>query len=519
MARKGENPSITDTIYNHGVQLLVSETGDKRLPVVRIPLPTEAERTNESRSIYLQTQRFGGVEEFNGGAAGLTSTPSPHTTTTVGRTALVEAVKRERGIENCYLPFKGDIAPAHLIAWVWGEDLERVDITKLAQMTGKEREKFFRAAERQVASGVNILKRALSITDKEELMRIRHYGVFGHATSEERKTTGGARGAQSVADWHTNIAYLPRGEMTSLAHIEEVSVADLMKQMGILDTVTFSLFHPAERKRIEELTIQRLPNRKVTITMDMAHGRATDGSEIAFHEGATLRFPDGISYTDAMQVLTDYVGDKEELNIGLRERFELYHKNKSNRNFVAALKSETLQFVESKGYSGRFGEQLVDLTFGSKPTRIQLDKWIEDLKHEGRSREDASLQSLERRKNRYEKILQRLRQPDGKPNLDGLRQLNRVLEIHFKMNPLEAEMFTRMIYDTVKTGEYIDSVDDNIEFTWPVHYSGSFIYDNYEVYEDGSIIVRSMSIASKLGSTKGALEDLMRVAVKRKMAK
>ncbi len=519
MLRGREYVSVTETIYNHGVQVLASEIDEKRLPVVRIPSPPDAERTNESKSIFRQAALFGGIDEFKGGSAGLTSTPSPHTTTTIGRTTFLEAVKRERGIDDCQLPFKGDKAPAHIIAWVAGEDLERVDLTRLGELPTLEREKYFRAAERQVASAVNILIKSLNITDKEELMRIRHYGVFGHATPQERRDTGGARGAQSVADWHTNIAFLPRGEMTSLAQIEDVTIADLMKQMGVLDTVTFSLFHPAERKRIEELTMQRLPNRKVTITMDMVHGSATDGSEVTFHEGATLRFPGGVSYTEAMHVLADYVYDKEDLNNGLRKRFELYHKNRANKVFVDSLRTDTFKFVEGKGFHGRFAEQLVDLAFGSKPTRIQLDRWIADLTAEGRTEDDDSLRLLKGKRDRYEKILASLRLADGKPNPEGMRRIQNLIEARFQMNSLEAEIFTRMIYDTVKTEEYIESQNDNIEFTWPVHFSGSFIFNDYEVQDDGTINVRSITIATKLASTKGALEDLMRVAVSRKMAK
>lgn len=511
---------VTD-VYYYGVSELAAETeGERMLPVVYIPEMPGAVRTNSAESIYQQALEFGGIYKTEGVLVGLTANPSPHTTEMIPRDLFLEAIRTIRHNANPQLPFEGDQVPAHLIAWMWGEGLSRVDLTYLGSLPAADREKYFEATEREVVDAIKILRRSLNIETSEEKRRIRHYGVFGIGTEEERKKTGGARGAQSVIDGHSSVAYLPRGAMTKQAEIRPVEIGDVMKQMGVFDTVVTRQISQPERKRIKQIVMRRLPNiPKVVVTSGSEHGDATDGSEIIFHEGVTLRFPDGLTYTEAMQVLTDYIGDREDLYQGLRKRNELYHKNRGNPAAVEAIKGELREYLASKGYEDKsFAKRLINMALGTQPTRIQVDRWIEDLKAEGRTEDDPSLKRLETKKKAYERLLGHMSLPDRKPNIQYFDFLHKVLQNNFGMDQLESEMFARMLYDTVKTPEYVDSRDNNIEFTWPVHFSGSYIIDNYKLDEHGKMKIFSMTIASKLGSTKGALEDLMRVAVSRRMA-
>ena len=57
-----------------------------------------------------------------------------------------------------------------------------------------------------------------------------------------------------------------------------------------------------------------------------------------------------------------------------------------------------------------------------------------------------------------------------------------------------------------------------IKFTWPASLSLSYMLEEYEVGEDGKIIVKKLTFSPRFMTEKGALEDIAGQRLKRETA-
>ncbi len=82
----------------------------------------------------------------------------------------------------------------------------------------------------------------------------------------------------------------------------------------------------------------------------------------------------------------------------------------------------------------------------------------------------------------------------------------------YGVNDFEADILVRMAEDRLKPPEKYQ----DIQFTFPPQLSCSYLFE-WERDEQGKIKIYGISLATRLGSTKGAFEDLAGVVIRRSM--
>lgn len=499
--------SITRLMYDKGIDPLTDFIHEeRRFPVLVVPSQIES-RTNSGISIRAEAEAFAGLHDADGVLSGLTIPAAPHTLSSVRKEDLSARIESTIG-RKPEIPVLSEDVAAHLLVWMWGEQGTRVDALALSLLPDTERQRYIDAIEHETERGVKLLSELLQLPPSEASKSLRLYGLWGHGTMDERKQTGLVRGAQSQEDFHINIAHLSSLETATLAESKEVTLSELMKQIGAWDTVVFELFDQKIQNRMLKIVQARLPGKVVGVTTEQVHGSNSDGSAVRYHEGFRLKFLDGVTFSESMQVLLDIVQEGEVLYSGLRDRYDAYQKNNANPIAVASIRDEMLEFVTARGFDGKIGQKMVDLTLNVKPTYIQVCSYTDALMKEGKSEHDASLKHLQQTKKRYEKLHERLNQPNGR------EKFSQVLLNHYGFTQLEADIFTRKIEDHVRPVKEAGK----IEFTMPVHMSGSYLFRDYDIKPDGTIGVNELTVATRIGSTKGMIEDLVGVVIRRETA-
>jgi hypothetical protein len=478
--------------------------GDGTFPV--IAAPSQGERSDTIDSIHHEVTLFSGVEERGPASAGLTFASSPHTVSTLQREKVLQATSKKIEGLPTLITENNEIA-AHLIVWWWGEKGARYDIQKLAPLSDRERAPFLDNIAAQLTTGIDLMQDSLDLPKDQTTTNIQVYGLLGHATAEERQKEGLSRGSQSNPNGHINITYIPTQEITESASTEHVNLAELIKQIGPWDTVLFDLCKGAVSEKIRSIVETRTNNNPpVEVRTNQDHSIRSDGKAVRFFEGYRMRFDEPITTNAALHILLDIVNQYEEYYQKTQFSYREYHKNIGNKNKRDEIKADILSEAENMGFTNQIGEHLTDLILNIPPTYGQITTWAEELREEGRSNDDVSLRILQGKKRSYKMIEQRLHTPEGKAFY------KRGFQRMYGANDFEADILIRMAEDRIKSHEQYQ----DIQFTFPPQLSCSYLLE-WGRNEQGNINIHGISLATRLGSTKGALADLAGVVIRRTM--
>ncbi|GEM_PF-3629036 len=477
--------------------------GERRAPVVSIPY--QGARSDDSQSIRNEVENFSGMRTVEDVSAGLTLSLSPHTVARVSTSAIESAVQTTLGTKPSVLP-EEDVA-AHLLTWWWGKDGSRCDLLQLSHLPDREREKYIQVIAQQVSDGVEVLRASLGLSKEDAAQAIKIYGLWGHGTAEERRQTGLSRGAQSSPDGHLNIAYHPY-ENIHAANLQQVTLSETAKQIGAWDSITFYRFESTITEQIRRIVAARTHNNPaVEVAAVQTHSARSDGKALRFFEGHKVTFDRPVDFHTATVILLDTVDQFGTFYDKLSAHYAGYHKNITDSEKKAHIRKQLLEDAHAMKFEGPAGEELADYVLSMQPTYTQVTRWAQELQDEGKSPDDPSVTTLVHLRGKYKAINDRLNRPGGR------NFVRAILLGNYDITSFEADILLTMIEDRLKPAEEYR----NIEFTMPKYFSGSYFFEDYEISEDRSIQVKSLTFSSRLGSTKGAIEDMLGVVIRRSM--
>ncbi len=494
--------------------------GEERLPVHHIIPEGNFVRTDNGNNIFREGAKLFGVFVNKSVRSTLTLNPAPHVPDKIPAEIVKEASSRKFG----FIPDLGDLTQIgpHLVAW-WqkldtpsestvGEQTgSRCDMLGLAQLPDEERKDYFAAISQQIENGINLMADCLGLSDNE-LGNLRVYGLFGHATLEERRLMGLSRGAQSAPDGHLNIVYLPEVTRTKTMP-EDVKTKDMVKQIGAWDTVVEDLFGSGIQRVIQSTALHRLNPRDriednpIYVTRVSNKTTSSDFSHMNFFEGFKIGFDKAITIEPSLGVLTDILKKGSDLYSAALSNYEQYYKNIKNPEKKKIIFDNLKASAKAFGFPNNMADEFAKFVFSIKPTHGQLDKWIKELEIDQQPKntaadifkiEDSSLLNLKKIKRFYENMAKRLNATGGR------ERVKKHLQEAKKLSPLDADLFLSVIEDRFKL---MDDRSNNISSIMAPFLSGSYMLD-YVRDTTGRIMVKGISLSTRLGTDKGVVEDL-----------
>ena len=450
------------------------------------------------KNLFEEAERYGFKSQIirDGNVFSLITPPaSPHTT------EMIKINLNDQEVE----------IPAHLIVW-WGKVGERIDFLSLSRMKEEERKKFFSLIGENIKIAFQFLYDNLPEEYKnkpDQVLEI--YGLVGHANEEERKNSGLSRGAQSNPEGHINICFHPYDKYRKKVEKKGINAADFLKHTGVMDTILMNNFGDF----FSQITglIFNIPN--LSVYWELKH--VSSKNQISIYEGLKLNFYEKpLQLNEALEFIAKIVGFYDQIYEDLKQGFENYWKNIGNENkkteMIRELKRSLVERLRQIGVRNvemfdRQIDSLVDMTFSFRPTYQQLTNWEKD------ENIDESLRDrISRLKNKYEKRRKRLK---SMTNEEKNAFVDRVARF-YGVDSIVAESLVLMIENQIA-----DPADDwkNIKFTFPNQISLSWMIEEYEIGDNGEILVTKITVAPRFMTEKGAFEDIGGMRVIRKEGK
>jgi len=284
-----------------------------------------------------------------------------------------------------------------------------------------------------------------------------------------------------------------------------------LKHTGVMDTILMNNFGDF----FSQITglIFNIPNLSVFWVLKHASSK----NQISIYEGLKLNFYEKpLQLNEALEFIAKIVGFYDQIYEDLKQGFENYWKNIGNENkkteMIRELKRSLVERLRQIGVTNveifdRQIDSLVDMTFSFRPTYQQLTNWEKD------ENIDESLRDrISRLKNKYEKRRKRLK---SMTNEEKNAFVDRVARF-YGVDSIVAESLVLMIENQIA-----DPADDwkNIKFTFPNQISLSWMIEEYEIGDNGEILVTKITVAPRFMTEKGAFEDIGGMRVIRKEGK
>ena len=446
---------------------------------IRIKLENEAE----------QLRVFFSTIENDGVCSLITPAASPHTPETIP------------------ILINGKPMPAHLIVWWWGRG-KRVDLINLSRLDSELRKKYLEAISQQIKQSVSFLFKYLPEDYQQKYSKwLEIYGLVGHANSNERKKTGLSRGAQSHPEGHINIVFHPYDKYREKGQKEEIDAADFLKHVGVMDTILMKKWGDF----FTQVSHFLLKSNDLSTSWELKHALSND--QISFYEGLRLNFyKRPINLNEALENICQVISFYDQFYQLLKSGFENYWKNIGNENkkteIISKLKHSLIEKLRQIGVMNlkTFDDQidgLVDFTLSFKPTYQQLKNWEQD-----ESVDESSRKIISRLKNKYEKRRERLK---SMTNEEKKAFVDKAAGF-YGVSSIVAESLVLMIKNQIA-----DPANDwkNIKFTWPNQLSLSYMIEDYEIDNNGEILVKKITIAPRFMTEKGTFEDMAGMIIRR----
>jgi hypothetical protein len=452
-------------------------------------------RDKFTKDLFEEAERYGFKSQIlrDGNVFSLiTPAASPHTT---------EMIKINLNSQEVEIP-------AHLIIW-WGEVARRVDFLSLSRMKEEERKKLIDL----ISSNIHAAWRVLYDSLPEERYKnnvskfLEIYGLVGHATEEERKNSGLSRGAQSNQEGHINICFHPYDKYRKQAEKKGINAADFLKHTGVMDTILMNKFGDF----FSQITglIFNIPN--LSVSWELKH--ASSENQISIYEGLRLNFYEKpLQLNKALEFIAKIVGFYDQIYEDLKQGFENCWKNIGNENkkkeVIRQLKRSLVERLRQIGVINvemfdRQIDSLIDMTLSFRPTYQQLTNWEKD------ENIDESLRDIiSRLKNKYKKRRERLKTMTNEQRKVFVDRVARF----YGVDSIVAESLVLMIENQIA-----DPADDwkNIKFTFPNQISLSWMIEEYEIGDNGEILVTKITIAPRFMTEKGVFEDIAGMKIDR----
>ncbi len=494
--------------------------GEGRLPVLEIVPEGNFARTDNGNNIFREGANLFGIFTNKFARSTLTLNPAPHVPGKIPAEVVRNAALRRFG----FIPNLGNLNEigTHLVVWWQKLDTppetpieeqtgSRCDMLGLAQLPETDRKNYFSAISQQIENGVNLMAECLGLSE-DGLRNLRVYGLFGHATWEERNKFGLSRGSQSAPDGHLNIVYLPE-DVSKKTNPEAVTAKEMVKQIGPWDTVVDNLFGSGIQRMIQNTALSRLnprdvkENNPIYVTRLSDYTTSSDFSHMNFFEGYKLNFGQSISIERSLAVLTDILKKGSDLYSAALSNYEAYFKNSHNPDRKKAIFDNLKTSAKLFGFGDRMAGEFANFVFSIKPTHGQLNKWINEIEadiHSHNAGTDNSeisadnLAYLKKVKRVYQRIAVKLHATGGRESLrKHLQHVN-------NLSPLDADLLLSVIEDRFKL---MDEKVTNISSIMSPFLSGSYMLD-YTRDNQGHIMVKGISLSTRLGTDKGVVEDL-----------
>lgn len=461
-------------------------------------------RTDRGESIREEARKTAGLETFGSGLAGFTLPAAPHTSSTMHTSAFSAAVQTLYDIVPELRTNITDLA-SHLIVWWWGMNGERMDVNRLSSLSDSERAPIIEVLTRRTRDAAKILRDVNSVIPSEISRKIRVYGLWGHATSQERLANGLARGAQSSPDGHLNVLYLNQDDTLSNIMLEDAKEDEIIKQIGPWDSLFFEEFEGVIAARLKNTVAKRLRYHHVgaEIRADQDHSIRTDGKNASFFEGYRISFDDALPMQHVMNIMLDIVGDFGGFYTQLRDGYEKYHKYKyaGNPGEQERARIKLQQDIRQFGFDNRSSKRLLTTLLSIQPTYLQMTKWVKEQQALG----DPSANLLQSRANSYLKRFVGLQSENYRARV--LTDLKK----NYNVTEAEAALMLRLMTDRVKPQAKFDTA----QFVLPLFNSGSYLFEQYSIDANNNLLIKTLTLSSRLGSNKGVIEDLVGGIIRR----
>jgi len=460
-----------------------------RVPTLMIP-PFGQRGENKNRegffnNLYQEAQKFGLlISEDDVIFSIVTPAASPHTT---------EIITIEENGEQLQIPI-------HLIVW-WGNLKKRIDFLSLSRMEKEEREKYLFLIGKNINFALQFLHTKLPEEYRDNPAQVLEiYGLVGHTTDEERKNTGLSRGAQSNPEGHINICFHPYDKYRRQVEQQGINAADFLKHTGVMDTILMTSFGDF----FSQITgfLLKIPN--LSTSWELKHAFSQD--QISIYEGLRLNFYEKpIGLGKSLEIVSSVIGFYDQFYQLLKEGFDSYWRNIGNdgekNKIISQIKQSLIERLKQIGIDNlellnQLINNLVDFALFFKPTYQQLKNWEKD-----RSINENSKKIISQLKSKYEQRRKRLKSMTSEEKKVFIEKVAGF----YGVSSIVAESLVLMIENQIA-----DPADDwkNIKFTFPNQISLSWMIEDYEIDDNGEILVKKITIAPRFMTEKGAFEDI-----------
>ncbi len=423
----------------------------------------------------------------------MTFAASPHTN------AQIPADEIQRMTETM-----NEAVPAHAVIW-WGHEngKDPIPLNKIHTLPPEEKAHTLQAISDQTRKTVELFRNWISPDLHRSLAKtVRIYGVWGHANKEERVTSGLSRGAQSHPDGHFHVVYFPQPQVEQ----RKLSETELLKQLGSWDTVIHEKFEAHIINWFRTVSQEYNPDLRISFHAKQDHGSTMHRLRINFFEGYTIKFSKRIPFNQAIDYIGYIASKYDEFYNSALDFYTNYHLSQFDTE------KKLLRYEFKARYINQFGHhgisEMTNFLLSIPPTNGQYRHWQRLL--EERIANEQEPQRQQELANKIHLINGLIIQNEtqyiniqNNPNryLQGLQQYHGI-------SPEDASLLLTLSKDRLHQS------DNPNQFILPLYASGSFLISNYVLTSRG-IEVDSISLSTRLATTKGVVEDLEGVALRR----
>lgn len=462
MAERTHGPALSRVLEERQ-----NESGGALVLEIPAAMPRKDQQGAETKlGIFDEAKAFSGLHRLGEAVVGATVVASPHTTRghelidfmRAANIYLEQEVEVPKPIRDA-----GKVAD-HLVVWSYQNESGeqgRTDPTYLAskEVTRDEIQNIAVAEAKMIGRAVSILR----AVDEEAASQGKYPVIwrgFGHGTIEETREMGMGRGTPSNPNGHTHIVWLTDEREAKATN--DLTPSEKLKH-----------FAPWNRLLYERLgdTISERIARTIDVSTAVSSYSSDHQSEYGtktWSEGYKVQFDTAQEYSRVAEEVMNVAIDLEETYQALISLYKNYIKVAPGEEATEYL----CQSIEEMNFTSEAAKEIATFMAAMQPTFGMLQKVHEELSQSHAGGIDVA--RIEKKLQSYEKIYQRLSGYEGD------------------------DLMLHLMRSTVAP-----PASSGIEGTWPVHFGGAIVIDDYESEPDGRLMVRSFDIIPSIGVNKG----------------
>ena len=427
------------------------------------------------KDVFEEGQLFSGTKIVGNAECAIAPVPAPHILASISRRKYLETATNVFKVKPNLLPKYNNaqlFSPQVVVWWKEKDNQESRDFINLYKLPSKQRSDFSTAISSKAVQAVEFVTK---LKGKPTI-----WGTWGYGSQVERVMSGLTRGGPTVNEGHLHVTYYNYDEQ--LITIQKLSQKEKLIHYAPWNEIVLEKFGSSIGETINSMLNTQLQNKTIAnVRRENKTEEHTNGS-ISIKNGFEISFDNEIPLKDILDSLVEVAGKTEDIYQNIHRLFEIYHKNSNNKRLKAV--AEMSNLFQKLGFKTDIAEEFSRFIFSIQPTYGQLVKWRDELVSENGNNID--LDRIANLIDKYQRVREKIKSRVNKQNLT-----------------------MAIVEDSLKMPD-----DNDIQLTWPVHFSMCYIINDYLTKEDG-IYVKSSHLYPEFVTTESAPERELGVVLKR----